>query len=64
MFLITMAENEDISYELIELDFITSVRQLKYTYQNNVLLLGSDQVIYTIPQIQTGEVRIYPVFNQ
>ena len=47
-----MSENEDITYELVEFDFLRSIKQLRYTYQNSILLLGSDQIIYTIPEIE------------
>ena len=39
---------EELSYELVELPSIKSIKQLKYTYENEIVFLANDQILYGI----------------
>lgn len=38
----------NMSYQLIELPFLKSVKQLKFTYENDIIFLANNQAIYGI----------------
>lgn len=48
-------------YELVELPFLKAVKLLKFSYENEILLLGNDQSIYAIADDDRTE--IVPIFN-
>lgn len=50
------------SYEIIEVPFLKCINQLKYTYQNEIVFLGNDQVLYAIAP--TEPTKAIPIFNE
>lgn len=61
MFFINVLENQTYSYELIEIPFVKSVVQLRYTCENDIVFLGSDQILYAILSDEPD--KAVPIFN-
>lgn len=62
VFFINISEKTNFSYELIEVPFLKTIYQLKYTYQNEILFLGNDQIIYAISPAEPT--KAVPIFNE
>jgi hypothetical protein len=43
-----MLEDGSFSYELVEIPFLKSVVQLRYSCENDIVFLGNDQILYGI----------------
>ena len=46
----------------MEIPFLKSIPQLKYTYQNDIVFLANDQILYAVSSEEPG--RAVPIFNE
>lgn len=60
MFMITMDRDGKLSYQMTELP-IKYILQLKFTYENDLVILGNDRIVYGISPNYKNQ--FVPFFN-
>lgn len=59
LLLVRVSPYGKLSYQMTELP-IRSIFCVRFTYQNDLILLGADRILYGLPH---GSKRLVPLFN-